>query len=485
MRKSLFFLISFLLIGVIGWQLWNSKERHIYIIATNDIHASIEAMPKLATIVNELEQEGEVIIVDSGDRVSGNAYVDDSQYPGVPIIELMNNIGYSVATLGNHEFDKGSKALDMMLSSATFPIVCANMEAKNGALEPLPYTTIKCHGVEFGFAGIVDTDGGGRPLGGNSAYTNYTFSHDIETAYEICEEVATKCDMVILLSHMGLDRDRELTKLSPKCAWIAGGHSHDIVNEEFNGVHISQNNKNLRYVTIADICVKGGEILDIVYELVNTADITPDEAMLRRVDEIKSLDPTLNEVVAVATESATKEGVSNFTIAALANYPYPDGFTPEITLYHYGGIRLDSFDKGDIKRVEILNNDPFMSYIYTGEMTPKQLRDFIIRKYNNGTAEKPDKESHYPYFRSDTPYTIILDEDGNATDVVFKFEERKYRVAMCNYIAENYIDSEIVSKQLHPTNISVREAMLHHIASFKESGFTPDNRCYQKEQKAK
>lgn len=485
MRKQLFFLTSLLFIALLGWQCSGSKERHIYIIATNDMHATIDAMPKLATIVEEYDNLGEVIIVDSGDRVSGNAYVDDATHPGVPIIELMNEIGYSAATLGNHEFDKGSGALDRMLQSASFPIVCANMEAHNGATTPPPYTILERHGVELGFVGIVDTDGGGRPLGSNSAYMNYTFTPDIETAYEICEEAATECDMVVLLSHMGLDRDRELAKLNPKCRWIAGGHTHDIVNEELNGVHISQNNKNLRYVTIADISVKGGEITDIRYEQINTADITANEAMLRRVEEIKALDPTLNEVVAVATESATKEGVSNFTIAALANYPYPDGFSPEITLYHYGGIRLDGLNKGDIKRVEILNNDPFMSYIYIGELTSGQLRDFILRKYNNGTAEKPDKESHYPYFRSDMPYTIIVGEDGNATDVVFELEERKYRVAMCNYIAENYIDSEIVERELRPTNISVRDAMLHHISSLKESGFTPDNKCYQQEKKAK
>ena len=50
---------------------------------------------------------------------------------------------------------------------------------------------------------------------------------------------------------------------------------------------------------------------------------------------------------------------------------------------------------------------------------------------------------------------------------------------MCNYIAENYIDSEIVSRQLRPTAISVREAMLHHLSTLENGLFTPDNECYQ------
>lgn len=483
MRKHLFFLTLLLILGIIGWQFRFAKEQHIYIIATNDIHATIESMPKLATLVKEYESRGEVIIVDSGDRVSGNAYVDDATEPGTPIIELMNDIGYDVATLGNHEFDKGSEVLDAMVACADFPIVCANVESHNGATTLPPYTIIEHCGVEFGFIGIVDTDNNGRPLGGNNTFTNYTFSPDIETAYSVCEEVAAKCDMVILLSHMGLDRDIILAEQSPHYHWIAGGHTHDLVNERYEYTHISQNKNKLRYVTIADVRVKDERILDVKYEQVAIGDIAPDKAMMEHIEELKSSDPHLNSIVGRATTTATKDGVANFTIAALANYPYSDSFAPEISLYHYGGIRLDEIKEGDIKRVEILNNDPFMSTIYVGTMTKKQLRDFILAKYNSGTPEHPDKESHYPYFRSDVPYTIIVGENGDAKDVVFDLEERSYRVAMCNYIAENYINSVIVSRQLRPTNISVREAMLHHLSTLDNGVFTPDNECYQTEER--
>ena len=168
MRKHLFFFTSLLLAVVLFWQCSTPKEQHVYIIATNDMHATIESMPQLATIIKEYERRGEVIVVDSGDRVSGNAYVDDATLPGTPIIHLMNDIGYDVATLGNHEFDKGSKMLDAMLATAEFPIVCANVEAHNGATALPPYTIIERSGVEFGFVGVVDTDNNGRPLGGNA-----------------------------------------------------------------------------------------------------------------------------------------------------------------------------------------------------------------------------------------------------------------------------------------------------------------------------
>lgn len=481
MRKQLFFFTFLLLSGILFWQCSTPTEQHIYVIATNDIHASIENMPKLKTIINEYEKRGEVIVVDSGDRVSGNAYVDDATIPGAPIIELMNDVGYDIATLGNHEFDKGSEVLNAMISCAKFPIVCANVEAKNGATTLQPYTIIEHYGVELGFVGIVDTDNHGKPLGGNDSYTNYTFTPDVETACRVCEEIAPNCDFVILLSHMGLDRDIIVAEQSPHCHWIAGGHSHDLVNERYEYTHISQNKNKLRYITIADITVKDKHITDVKYEQIATDDIDPDEAMAEQVERIKASDPKLNSIIGHATATATKDGVANFTIDALANYPYRNGFVPEITFYHYGGIRLEEIKEGDIKLVEILNNDPFMSTIYIGTMTQKQLRDFIIAKYNSGTPDRPDKESHYPYFRSDVPYTIILNEESDAKEVIFDLEERSYRVAMCNYIAENYINSVIVSRQLRPTNISVREAMLRHLSSFENRAFTPDNECYQTE----
>ena len=483
MRKQLFFFTSLLLSVVLFWQCSTPKEQHIYIIATNDMHATIESMPKLATLVKEYKKRGEVIVVDSGDRVSGNAYVDDATEPGRPIIELMNDIGYDVATLGNHEFDKGSEVLDAMISYADFPIVCANVEAQNGATAIEPYTIIERCGVEFGFIGIVDTDNSGRPLGGNNAFANYTFTPDIETAYQVCEVVAPQCDMVILLSHMGLDRDIILAEQTPYYHWIAGGHSHDLVNERYEYTHISQNKNKLRYATVADVRVKNEHILDVKYEQIAIADIAADKAMMEHIEELKSSDPKLNSIVGHATATATKDGVANFTIEALAHYPYDNGFVPEISFYHYGGIRLEEIKEGGVKRVEILNNDPFMSTIYIGTMTKKQLRDFILAKYNSGTPERPDKESHYPYFRSDVPYTIVLGEDGDAKDVIFNLEERSYRVAMCNYIADNYINSVIVSRQLRPTNVSVRDALFHYLETFENGTFTPDNECHQIEKR--
>jgi 5'-nucleotidase len=161
MRKILFFLSSLLFATLLLAGCNDQKCDHIYIISTNDIHSTIDAFPRLATLVAEYETKGEVLLVDAGDRVSGNAYVDDATEPGIPIIDLMNTIGYDAATLGNHEFDKGSTSIDRAIEVAEFPIVCANVKGLNGATTPLRYTIIESCGIEIGLVGVVDTDSEG------------------------------------------------------------------------------------------------------------------------------------------------------------------------------------------------------------------------------------------------------------------------------------------------------------------------------------
>jgi 2',3'-cyclic-nucleotide 2'-phosphodiesterase (5'-nucleotidase family) len=243
----------------------------------------------------------------------------------------------------------------------------------------------------------------------------------------------------------------------------------------------------VRYVTIADITVANGEIVDVKYTQIATEEYTEDEAVRAMVEEIKARDVELNSVVAHANGYATKAAIANFTCDALKNYPYDGGFTPEVVFYHYGGVRLSEINKGDIKRVDILNNDPFVSTIYLGEMTLGEMRDFILAKYNSGTEERPDKESHYVYFFSNVPYEIVLGdspaEQPDAVDVRFDLEPRIYRVAMCNYIAENYLDKGVLERCLKECDVTVREAMLREVTSFGDAGYTPDNNVYQVEVK--
>lgn len=488
MQKNLIFILTALLALVSCAQPKSAEESHIYIISTNDMHANIEAMPRLATLVEEFEAKGEVVLVDSGDRVTGNAYVDDDAKPGIPMIELMNEVGYDVVTLGNHEFDKGREVLYAMAEASDFEWVCSNMsDAEDAGFSP--YVTTTLEGVDIAFVGVVATDFNGRPMGGDASYAGFSFTDDVTTAFEVGESLSGDADFVVLLSHMGDDVDEEFIARAPECDWVAGGHTHAERNESINGIQLTQNPKNIAKVTIADIEVRDDKIVCVTYSQEVVGEYVARMDVVDKVAHIKSRSPELNIVEGRAAELFTQSGVANFTVDALATYPYADGFVPEVTFYHYGGVRLSSILPGDITRGDIFNNDPFNSTIFIGEMTIDQMRRFILDKYNSyGPDGRYDKESHYPYFRSDVAYEIILGPEPetmpDAVDVRFSLdEERAYRVAMCNYIVENYIDSVVAAEQMRPAGVTVRDAMLRYVRS-AEGAIVPDNRIYQTERKA-
>ena len=184
------------------------------------------------------------------------------------------------------------------------------------------------------------------------------------------------------------------------------GHSHDRRATDVGGIHISQNAKSLRYVTVADLTVRGGRIVSVDYEQLPVSEFEPDPEYVEAVARIRAAMPEMFDTVGRAEYEATKDGVANLFVEALAGHDY-DGFRPEVTVYHFGGVRIGGIPAGDIPRWLIYDSDIFRSTVFIGEMTRSELECLVKTKYNSQGADGgKDKESHYVYLRSDVPYRM-------------------------------------------------------------------------------
>ena len=85
------------------------KGDDIIILFTNDVHCGIEddiGYAGLAAYKEATEEKTQyVTLVDCGDAIQGDyiGMVSDGEY----IVDIMNEVGYDLAILGNHEFDYG------------------------------------------------------------------------------------------------------------------------------------------------------------------------------------------------------------------------------------------------------------------------------------------------------------------------------------------------------------------------------------------
>lgn len=438
MKRTLYALCLILLLMPAGFALYNRyfARREIVILSTNDIHASIKTFPQLAEAVKECRDTVATLLVDAGDRWTGNAFVDLAPEPRKPIIDLMNELGYDVATFGNHEFDGGSGFLRDMLPHYKFATVCANIETVEGDFPKIaPYVIIKADGARIGFAGAVTNYANGLPDGKKESFVGLNFPDPQQRAAEVAVEMRRKCDVVVLLSHMGYAMDIELAGKTDDYDLIISGHTHVLADTLVNRTIIGQTRKNLIAVGATTIRMKGRKIESIGYRNHLLKEYGSDSLFAVRVAEIMS-DEHLNEGVGENAESLNHVGLGKMQASIVR-----DAVGAEVGFYHYGGVRLAELPAGAVSRATLFDLEPFFSTIATMTMTPAQMRKMIISKFNDtGNV----KESHRVDLYSTTPYSIVTDSRGEAVDVIFPAlrEGRRYKVAMCNYIAETYKDIE-------------------------------------------
>ena len=424
---------SFIVFGFLMYIMLSPSE--FVILSTNDMHASLDNMARLATAVKECRDTVFTIVVDAGDRWTGNAYVDLAE-GRLPMIRLMNAIGYDIATLGNHDFDTGQQVLDNAVEKAEFEVVCANMESEGKWLDNVEESThiVTPEGVKVDFVGVVTSYSNGHPDGNDNNFEGLKFADPQIVAEREGDD--SNGDVKVLLSHMGHDRDLALAERYGGYDVIIGGHTHRLLDTVVNGTVVGQTQRKLKYVGATKVKMRGSRVVSIEYENIPLKNYAKDAEVEAQVKEIEA-NPALQEVVGEMAHSTNHVGLCNLQTKIIKEATGAD-----IGIYHRGGVRIiEGLPAGDVTVKTLFDNEPFFSQVHTCEMTPSQLRKLIVEKYNDTVNAK---ESHVVDLYATTPYTIITDENDVAYDVVFPRlkEGRKYKVAVADYVARNYAHFE-------------------------------------------
>ena len=205
------------------------------ILHSNDVHGDIKDYAYMAALRDEYEGKGaQVILADAGDYSQGTAYVSITK--GENAFDMMNAVGYNVATIGNHEFDYGWEQLKANADKATFKIVCADV-LEGGATIFDPYTIIEKGGVKIGFFGMQTPEA--QTKANPALIQGLTFLagedlYDCAQAQVDALETAG-ADVIICLSHLGVDASSEpntsydMLDNTNGIDMVIDGHSHTVM----------------------------------------------------------------------------------------------------------------------------------------------------------------------------------------------------------------------------------------------------------------
>jgi 5'-nucleotidase/UDP-sugar diphosphatase len=470
MKKRLIVLSSLLTIIISGGSCFGQqKPTNITILHTNDIHGSY--LPSVATwekdkplvggftaldyyVKQERDKSERSLLIDAGDLMTGTL-ICDMKYDGVyggALVKMMNIVGYQGWVFGNHDFDKGADNLRGLINLAKFPVFCANFvkpsKVSNSYISPElfakePYHIYDIDGLRVGVIGLTyDPMVGMAPA---EKLDGFVSLDPIATVNSILSKVDSATDLIIVLSHLGIERDRELAQaIGNKIDLIVGGHSHTRLDtlERVNGVLIAQTGSNCRNLGRVDLTMAGDTVMAYNGKLIPmyVSGITPDPIMAGLVDSFKTvIDKDYAVVISQLqdkweTQYRAESNIGDWFTDAMKNRMKTD-----VAFLNSGGIRKN-LDAGPVRKMDIYEILPFDNKIVTFNLTGKQLIEIAgknvgLEKDSYGGSLQMAGLSYAWQGENENPRLVSVMVNGAPID-----SNKVYSICSIDYVADANAD---------------------------------------------
>ena len=368
----------------------NADEIVVYY--TNDVHTYIDgalSYDNLADLKTETgKQAAGVLLVDAGDAIQGTAY--GSMDKGETIIELMNAVGYDVATLGNHEFDYGMEGRIKVTDEwAEFPYVSCNFyHEENGVIGESvldAYKVFEVGGKKIAFIGITTPesftkstpayfqDENGNYIYGIAGGTDGQALYDaVQAAIDAASQEA---DIVIALGHLGDDKASQPWTSEEVIANTSGldvfidGHSHstvpmkEVAGKDGNPVVLTQTGEYFGAIGKLTIAADGALKTELVTEWAGS------DASVKAIKDgwMTEIDTQLGQVIGSAEVTFDNYDADGNRI--VRKYETNTGdFCADALYYLFDNMDMDV-------DVAIMNGGGVRNKAITGELSYKTMKE--------------------------------------------------------------------------------------------------------------
>ena len=360
-----------------------------------ETRVNIGGIARRATLIKntraELEKKGTtVLVVDAGDFSDGTPF--SIEYMGEADVAAMNAAGYTLGTLGNHEFNYSRARLQKLLSLFKFPVICANaVDSKSGAPLTEEYRIVQAGPVKVGIFGLLTGATNGYP----ATREGIKITGELTAARRMVKTLAGLADIVILLSHCGEEKDEEIAAKVPGITAIIGGHSHSRL--PFGKMVWSAQSGSARKkegTIIVQAHQWGGELGRLDMELEKDAagfwsvvkhrasliPVTPDIAEDKETAAVvsrywKPIAAKYTEIIGRAAADFSDRG-NDLPAYNLMADSLRETYKTDFALENMGGVRAPLL-AGDITASDLAAMDPFDNTVITFNISGNRLRRIL------------------------------------------------------------------------------------------------------------
>lgn len=411
-----------------------SPDRSIVVLYENDVHCGIEGYPKLAGLRDAVSDTAWCALVSCGDYLQGGTAgaISKGQY----VADILRNMGYDAATLGNHEFDYNVDRMKELIASAQLPVTCANLYDCSNGKRMFPSYIIKEYGKKkVAFIGATTTgtlytesyaffDDNGRQM--------YELSEkDIYNKVQQAADDARKAgaDYVIVIGHLGESKNvlncdsHGLIAATRGIDAVLDGHTHSVVacayvpNADGKPIPVSQT--GTKFQNIGKLLIdRNGKIST---QLIPFNEVTQESSRVKATADsiIAEMSVLTNRPVChsdyplriLDEEGRQLVRMAETNAGDLVTDAYRALTKADIAITNGGGIRTE-LPAGDLKYGDVVSLLPYDNYLCVCELTGAELLDLL----EACCQYTPEENGDFPQ-SSGMTFTINTNGSPRVTDL--------------------------------------------------------------------
>lgn len=406
------------------------------IVHTNDLHGHVENAAAVAAVAREARARNpNTLFLDAGDCITGTPV--SSVFKGEPVLEIMTLMGYDAGTVGNHEFDHGWPQVAKLRKAAGFPILNANAADPEGrSLGDEAYRVFTLGGVRIGVIGLLTGD---MPtLTTTANWGACRVEPPLAAAKRLVPEVRAKCDVLVLLTHVGVETDAAIAGAVPGIDLVVGGHSHTELKEP---LLVASGGRKVPVVQAFRYGERVG-IVDFEWDAESRTArgfkgrlVKVDPATMPNAGDVKELvlqwQKRTEEAAGVATViGRTASKLSREKLCDRLERIFAETLGADFGYQNLSGVR-DDIEAGEIRVGDVWNVLPFENTLVTirlkGEHVPKDVRRRLgdafdpEREYSCATSSYVADQQRKYFGTEDAPVT---DSGRSMRDAVVEWVRR-------------------------------------------------------------
>ena len=313
---------------------------------------------------------------------------------GETTVKIMNEIGFDVMTLGNHEFDWGYEVIedfsdgDKSNGEADFPFLGCNIVEKSTGKMPEglnAYHIIKQDGLKVAIIGYMGEENEADIA--EARIKDYEFVNPLPIIKELASKLRNdeEADVVIVVGHEGKELNNQLSRLEgdSKIDAIVNSHSH----ASYSGTLSRTDGVKIPYVQAGSAGEKYG-VVNLNIDA-STKEVTGGTAEVKyntgnyshkKVAQIvdalvEETAPVFARVLGVATSNVDRSAAAKWAATALNDYAGTD-----VGIINYGGIRAQAFPikQGESITVSKIHEImPFDNYLKTVKLKGSVIKGLL------------------------------------------------------------------------------------------------------------